>query len=80
MAFVTEFQCKECRQTKCEVVTPSRVCATCRTAIDLADETAYMQRLAALPLEERVRRLELALYRLDADKRLKAIEAANIRY
>ena len=80
MAFVTQFQCKECRQPKHEVVTSTRVCAACRTAIDQANETAHMQRLAALPLEERVRRLELAFYNLDADARLKAIEAANIRY
>lgn len=81
MALVTEFTCRECRQPKHEVVVPSRICTICRTAISEAKETAHMQRLAALPIEERVRRLELELYRLDTDSRLKALEVVvNIRY
>jgi hypothetical protein len=39
-----------------------------------------MAKLAALPIEERVRRIELALYKLDAESRLSAIEAASTRY
>lgn len=80
MAFVTQFQCRECRQERHEVVTASRICATCRSAIAEAKDAAHMQRLAALPIEERVRRLELVLYNLDADSRLKAIESANTQY
>ena len=67
MAFVTNFNCNHCRQERYEVVTHSRICAACRTAIAKADETAHMAKLAALPLDERVRRIELALYNLDAD-------------
>lgn len=39
-----------------------------------------MSRLAALPVEERVRRIELALYELDAEDRIKALEAKHARY
>jgi hypothetical protein len=80
MAFVTTFTCGHCRQQRHEVVTHSRICATCRATIAKADEAAHMAKLAALPLEERVRRVEQALYNLDADSRLKALEAANARY
>lgn len=80
MAFITTFTCNHCRQERHEVVTHSRICAACRTAIAKADETAHMTKLAALPLNERVRRIELVLYSLDADSRLKALEAANARY
>lgn len=80
MAFVTNFTCNHCRQERHEVVTPSRICVACRMAIAKADETAHMTKLAALPLDERVRRIELALYNLNADSRLRALEAANARY
>lgn len=80
MAFVTEFNCQHCKQPRYEVVTPSRICAACRTAIDKADTDAHMAKLAALPLPERVRRIELALYKLDAEQRLSALEAHHTRY
>jgi hypothetical protein len=80
MAHITEFTCRHCKQEVHEIVTGSYTCVACRTAIAEANEAAYMAKLAAIPLAERVRRLELELYRLDADARLKAIEAANARY
>lgn len=80
MAFVTTFLCGECRQQHEEVVTPSRICVRCRTAIADSKRTAHMSRLAALPVEERVRRIELALYELDAEDRIKALEAKHARY
>ena len=82
MAYVTQFTCRECRRPREEVVDAERshVCSKCRAAKAEAEETAHMMRLVALPIEERVRRIELALYRLDADARLKAIEAQHVRY
>lgn len=80
MALITEFQCRHCGQPRTEVVTSSRICAHCRGVIDKANEEAHMAKLAAKPLEERVRCIELALYRLDADARLKAMEAHHVRY
>ena len=80
MAFVTQFQCQHCRQDRHEVVTASRICAVCRTAIATDDKQAHMAKLAALPIEERVRQIELALYNLNAESRLKALEAVNTRY
>lgn len=80
MAFVTEFTCRHCKQPRHEVVTPSRICVACRVAIDKADTDAHMAKLAVLPLPERVRQIELALYKLDAEQRLSALEAHHIRY
>ncbi len=80
MAFVTTFTCTHCRQSRHEVVVPSRICAACRTAIDKADTEAHMAKLAAMPIEERVRRIELELYRLDAERRLDTLEQINATY
>lgn len=80
MACVAQFTCPECRLDRREIVVTSRVCVACRTAKAAAQESAHMQFLAALPPEERLRRIELALYRLSPETRLKAIEAAHNRY
>lgn len=80
MPLVTEFTCRHCHQPRHEIVTHSRTCAACCTAIAIADRNAHMAKLAAIPIEERVRRIELALYNLDADARLKALESHHVRY
>lgn len=80
MAIVIEFTCAHCRQPRYELVTASRICAVCRTTIDKADTEAHIAKLAALPLEERVRKIELALYKLNADSRLRTLELVNVRY
>ena len=80
MAFITTFTCSECNQQHYEAVHPSRICVSCRTAIAQAKETAHMLRLGDLPIEERVRRLERELYRLDAGRRLQALEAIHQKY
>lgn len=59
---------------------PSLVCGECRAIIEKANEDAHMAKLAAAPVEERVRRIELALYRLDLEQRLKVLEAGEARY
>jgi len=80
MALVAEFTCAHCRRPRHELVTSSRICSACRTAIDKADTEAHMAKLAARPIDERIRLVELALYRLNADNRLKALESLNTRY
>ena len=80
MALVTSFICSECRQECYEMVTPTRICTKCRIAIAEAKELAHMSRLAALPIEERIRRIEQDLYRLNVDARLKTLEIENVRY
>lgn len=80
MALVAEFICAHCRKPKHELVVRSHICAACRVAIDKADTEAHMAKRAVLPIEERVRQIELALYKLDADGRFKALEAENTRY
>lgn len=80
MALVTDFTCAHCRQPRHEIVTLSRICSACRTAIDKADTDAHMAKLAAMPIEERVRRIELALYKLDAERRIAALESHRVRF
>lgn len=80
MALVIEFTCTHCGQTKTEVVVPSRICASCRTGIEKAEEEAHLAKLALKPLEQRVAEIERQLWRLDADARLKALEVHHIRY
>lgn len=80
MALVSDFTCTHCQQPRHELVKASRICAACRTAIDKADTDAHMAKLAAMPIEERVRRIELALYKLDAEARIAALESHHVRY
>lgn len=80
MALVTEFTCNHCGRKRFELVTVNRVCGDCREAIARADREAYMAKLVAIPLEERVRRIELELYELDVEKRLAKLEYMHIRY
>jgi len=81
MAYVTEFTCSECRTKRTEVVSGNGgICSTCRSTIARIKKTAHMSRLAALPIEERVRRIESDLYDLNIDSRLKKLEVKNITY
>lgn len=80
MAYVGPFTCQHCGQEKVEVVTSSRICASCRAAIAKADEVAHISKLEALPISERLRRVELQLYRMNAAARLDAIEARFATY
>lgn len=80
MAFLVQFTCGHCKQLCYEVVTNKCICVACRTAIDKADTAAYMDKLAVLPLGERIRRIELALYKLNAESRLGALEVHHVRH
>ena len=80
MAFVTQFTCSNCRETRHEVVTPSRICARCRGVLARVKKDAHMGQLVALPLPERIRRIEEQLYELDAEKRITALEVHHIKY
>lgn len=80
MALITNFTCRHCSQLKYEIVNRSGVCSDCRVELKKIDEEFYMAKLALLPLEERVKRIELALYRLNGESRLAALEAINTRY
>ena len=80
MALVKEFTCRHCKRECFEVATTSNICAACRTTIGKANEEAHLAKLLVKPLKERVRAIELALYRLDADARLKKLEITNTQY
>lgn len=76
MACVRSFRCKNCGEDVYEVADSSGVCCACRTGLAKIAEDAHMAKLAILPLEERIRRIELLLYRLDAEKRLRILESS----
>ena len=80
MAHVTDFTCTHCGRPRYEVVTSSRICSACRFVIAAADTQAYMAKLDAMTMEARVRRIELALYELDAEHRLAALETHHVTY
>lgn len=67
MALIAQFICISCRQERYEVVTRSHVCADCRGTAAKSDEAAHMAKLVVLPIEERIRRIELQLYHLSTD-------------
>lgn len=80
MALVTQFICQKCEQPRTEVVYHDRLCTDCRTALAQIKRDATMKGLELMPIEARIRRLEGIFYDLDADRRLKALEALNARY
>jgi len=80
MALVTQFICEKCEQPRTEVVHRDRLCSDCRVALYEIKRDATMKGLELMPLDARVRRLEGIFYDLDADSRLKALEAMNARY
>lgn len=80
MALVTQFTCTNCNQLRHEVVVSNRICQHCRGELNRIAEKAHMERLAILSIEERIRRIELALYHLNAESRLRALESRHITY
>jgi hypothetical protein len=80
MALIAPFTCSHCKQNCCEVVDSSGICSGCRKIIARANEERHMSIRSALTLEARIRMIELELYRLNADKRLAALESRNATY
>ena len=80
MALVTDVNCKECSTTKHEVTDHSGVCQDCRAEIAGKKRRVHLAGLRGMTPEERLERIEAQLYDLDAERRLRAIEAANTRY
>ena len=80
MALVAQFICQQCEQPRTQVVYHDGLCSDCRIALAKIKRDAFAQGLELMPLESRVRRLEGIFYDLDAESRLKALEAINARY
>lgn len=80
MAYITDIFCNHCRQTKRGIDRGDGICAECRVIIDKADEDAHLTKLSALTIEERLRRIESELYRLNLDKRLSNLEILHTRF
>ena len=80
MALITDVNCKECGKTKHEVTDHSGVCQDCRAKISSKKRRVHLAGLRGMTPEERLERIEAQLYDLDASRRLREIEAANVRY
>jgi Zn-finger nucleic acid-binding protein len=80
MALVVDFTCPNCTLKRREARVTAGECNTCASARAVILERAHLDLLASLPVEERLRRIETALYQLDAETRLKALEARYQKY
>ena len=80
MALVSTFVCGKCGEYVTEVVTSERVCVRCRTIEAKAKKAAHRAYLNALPLEDRIKLIEDALYDLNAENRIARIESIHATY
>jgi hypothetical protein len=79
MARVANFLCWDCDREVLEVYIDG-TCASCRVKkADLA-RRMHFGALDGLTVQERLSRIEIQLYDLDVEKRLKALEAKNATY
>lgn len=79
MARVANFLCGDCEREVLEVYI-NGTCASCRLKnADLA-RRMHFGALNGLAFQDRLSRIEIQLYDLDAEKRLKALEAKNATY
>ena len=80
MAFVTDFQCKECKEEKHEVYTYENICQDCRSNLASKKKRMFLSSLKGLTIEERLNRIEEVLYDLNINNRLKSLESYHIQY
>lgn len=80
MAYVTDVKCKVCGETKYEVTDNSGVCAVCRHQIADRRRREHLAGLRGLTVEERLDRIEAALYDVRAEERLKRLENRSLPY
>lgn len=79
MAFITDFQCQECRLLVREVKY-NGICAHCRARLSNKAKRVHFAGLKCLSLEERIEKLERAFYDLNVERRLSSLEAKNATY
>jgi len=78
MAYITEFKCSVCTKDKREIVNGQQypyTCLECRTAKANIDKHAALTKLQLMPIEARIEHLEAQLYDLNAEARIRALEA-----
>lgn len=80
MAYITDFVCPVCKEKRHEVHTLDGVCSTCRKREADRARRVHFASLKGLTVEERLERIEKELYDTAANRRLSAIEAANMRF
>jgi hypothetical protein len=80
MALIRNFTCKSCKNEKYELLSQDRLCSKCRAELARIEENAHLDKLALMPLEDRVRNIERQLWRLRAEQRISALESLNYTY
>ncbi len=80
MALVAQFVCKHCETPKFELVLHDGLCSDCRQSIESNRRRLHLENRQKYSVEQRLRMLEEAFYDLNAEQRLKALEAMNARY
>jgi reverse gyrase len=81
MAYIQQRECRECGETKSvNVHSFNGMCPECRAKAASEKKRKTLAGLKGLTVEERLNRVEEILYDLDAESRLKALEALNQRY
>ena len=84
MAYVGPYTCSRCHEERDELVTHDHVCSHCRAEDAQTASQARRMALAALTgltPEERLARIEAALYDLGALKmRIESLEQRDMRY
>lgn len=80
MAFITEIHCFICGETKREVTFHDNKCSKCRALESSRAKRTHLASLLGLTIEERLAKIEVQLYDLNAEKRLSILEVQNARF
>lgn len=80
MALVTTFVCKHCETPKFELVLHDGLCSDCRSSIESNRRRMFLENRQRYSDSQRLDMLEEMFYDLNAEQRLKALEAINARY
>lgn len=80
MALISQFTCKHCQTEKYELIRNDCLCSDCRTSIDSNRRRMFLENRQKYAIEQRLRMLEEMCFDIDAEKRLKALEARTATY
>ena len=83
MALISTVNCKQCGETKREVNSLSphaSICNSCIQENEDRDRRVYLAGLKGLTMEERLDKIEEALYDLNAENRIKSLESRLATY
>ena len=80
MAYLRNFNCKECGKNKHEIVHNSGICSDCRGKSYTKKKRVHLAGLKGLTVEERLDKIEENLYDLEIDQRISRLENRWIEY